>query len=108
MGRKNRTKTKNKNTKTEPVKNTEIEDNQDNHDERILNILGVQDYDDIDVAMELIQKFLDYCRENITFPCIVTGIEDSGCFGWEEYYAFGPGSKKEHEKLKKGTCLIYG
>ena len=24
-----------------------------------------------------------------------------GCFGWEEYYNLGPGSKREYEKLKK-------
>jgi hypothetical protein len=24
-----------------------------------------------------------------------------GCFGWEEYYNWGPGSQKEYEKLKK-------
>ena len=31
-------------------------------------------------------------------PCQLTGIED---FEWEEYYVFGPGSKKEYEQLKK-------
>src|SRR5262249_51314658 len=35
------------------------------------------------------------------FPCQLTGIEDLGCFSWEEYYTFGPGSKKEYEQLKK-------
>ncbi len=24
-----------------------------------------------------------------------------GCFGWEEYYNWGPGSQQEYEKLKK-------
>ena len=28
----------------------------------------------------------------------MTGIED---FRWEEYYIIGPGSEKEHEKLRK-------
>ena len=32
---------------------------------------------------------------------MVTGIEDLGCFSWEEYYTWGPGSQKEYEKLKK-------
>jgi len=24
-----------------------------------------------------------------------------GCFAWEEYYTFGPGSERKYEKLKK-------
>lgn len=28
----------------------------------------------------------------------MTGIED---FSWEEYYIIGPGSKKEHDRLRK-------
>jgi hypothetical protein len=40
---------------------------------------------------------MDYLKRNIEFPCQLTGIED---FPWEEYYVFGPGSKKEYEKLK--------
>lgn len=42
-----------------------------------------------------------YLKKEITFPVIVTGIEDLGCFGWEKFYNWGPGSKKEYEKLKK-------
>ena len=34
-------------------------------------------------------------------PCIVTGIEDMGCFGWEERYNFGGGSEKEYSRLRK-------
>jgi hypothetical protein len=28
-------------------------------------------------------------------------MEDLGCFSWEEYYTFGPGSAKEYDQLKK-------
>lgn len=27
-----------------------------------------------------------------------------GYFGWEEYYTFGPGNKREYEKLKKTSA----
>jgi len=42
--------------------------------------------------------FLDHLRRNVELPCILTGSED---FEWEEYYVIGPGSKKEHERLRK-------
>ena len=68
---------------------------------RIYNILGVSDEDDAEVNMKNLQKYLEYLKDNIEMPCIVTGIEDMGCFGWEEYYNFGPGSEREYNKLKK-------
>ena len=37
----------------------------------------------------------------MTLPVLVTGIEDMGCFAWEEYYILGPGSKAEHARMKK-------
>ena len=69
--------------------------------QRIYNIFGVSDEDDAEVNMKNLQKYLEYLKNNIEMPCIVTGIEDMGCFGWEEYYNFGPGSKREYNKLKK-------
>lgn len=82
---------------------TEItgEDNFEAQFERILNILGVSSEDDADVNWENLNTYFDYLEENIKLPFKLTGIEDMGCFGWEEYYTFGPGSKREHEKLKK-------
>lgn len=73
----------------------------DKQTERILSVLGVNSENNAVVNMENIKKYFDYIKENVEMPCIVTGIEDLGCFGWEEYYTFGPGSEKEYEKLKK-------
>jgi hypothetical protein len=67
----------------------------DEQDKRIKQILGRFD---MEVSEDSSLKYMDYLKRNIEFPCQLTGIED---FPWEEYYAFGPGSKKEYEKLKK-------
>ncbi len=67
----------------------------DEQDKRIEQILGRFD---MDVSEESSLKYMHYLKQNIEFPCQLTGIED---FPWEEYYVFGPGSKKEYEKLKK-------
>lgn len=45
-----------------------------------------------------LKKYLKYLKQNLTIPCLVTGMEE---FEWEEYYTMGPGSKKEYQKLKK-------
>ncbi|MCJ7582605.1 MAG: hypothetical protein MUP98_18985 [Candidatus Aminicenantes bacterium] len=41
---------------------------------------------------------MDYLKKNLSYPCVLTGIED---FNWEEFYVFGPGDKEEYEELKK-------
>jgi hypothetical protein len=70
----------------------------DKQRQRILNILKGQDEDEIFVSEENLRTFLEYLKENLEFPCLVTGIED---FPWEERFVFGYGDKKEYEKLKK-------
>jgi hypothetical protein len=73
----------------------------DIQEERIAQILADGDVDNEEKqekSSETIAKYLHYLKENIEFPCIVTGLED---FPWEEKYVFGYGSKKEYEKLKK-------
>ncbi len=62
---------------------------------RIELILGKEDPE---VSDSTLQTYLTYLKQQIEFPCELTGIED---FGWEEYYVFGPGDKKEYEQLKK-------
>lgn len=62
---------------------------------RISKIFRVQN---IDVSRENLIKYLDYLKQNLHFPCYVTGIED---FEWEEGYVIGEGSKKEYARLKK-------
>ena len=71
----------------------------DKQDQRIADILGTKDVPDVtDKTLEI---YLDYLKQNLGMPCQVTDIEDMGCFAWEEYYTFGPGSERKYEKLKK-------
>jgi hypothetical protein len=50
------------------------------------------------VKEKTLKIFLRHLKKNIEFPCVLTGSED---FEWEEFYIIGPGSKKEHERLRK-------
>lgn len=86
------------------LKDTILSSNVDDQYDRIYKVLDVEDVEDENnaaVNYENLEKYLAYLKKEITFPIIVTGIEDLGCFGWEEIYNWGPGSKKEYEKLKK-------
>jgi hypothetical protein len=88
----------------ETIQHTILSSNVDDQFDRIYKILDVEDAEDENKAAvnyENLEKYLAYLIKEITFPVIVTGIEDLGCFGWEEYYNLGPGSQKEYEKLKK-------
>jgi hypothetical protein len=71
----------------------------DRQDQRIANIFGTKDVPD--VTDETLEIYLAYLKQHLDLPCQVTGIEDMGCFAWEEYYTFGPGSERKYEKLKK-------
>jgi hypothetical protein len=68
----------------------------DKQDQRIADIFGTKDVPDVDT--ETLERYLDYLKQHLEFPCQLTGIED---FDWEEYYVIGPGSQKEHEYLRK-------
>ena len=68
----------------------------DNQDKRIASIF---DMDEVpEVSDKTLRTYRQYIKDNIDNVCELTGIED---FEWEEYYLIGPGSKKEHEKLRK-------
>ena len=117
MKKKSKKKKKSRKTKSGPIhpKNSHAVDpetlkdiisksNVDDQYDRIYEILDVEDAEDENSAAvnyENLEKYLAYLKNEITFPIIVTGIEDLGCFSWEEYYTWGPGSQKEYEKLKK-------
>jgi hypothetical protein len=45
-----------------------------------------------------LERYLDHLKQNLEFPCQLTGIED---FPWEEFYVIGPGDKEEHEQLRQ-------
>jgi len=92
----------------ELLKQAIADSNVDDQFKRIYKILDLDEVEDVDeyevraaVNYENLEKFLSYLKKEITLPIIVTGIEDMGCFGWEELYNIGPGSKREYEKLKK-------
>ena len=67
---------------------------------RILQVLGTNNEEDAFVNEKNLLKYLQYLKLKVKFPCELTGIEDLGCFGWEEFYLLGPGNKHEYEKLK--------
>jgi hypothetical protein len=64
-------------------------------------ISKILDTKKLDVSVPNLRKFLVYIKSEITYPCILAGIESMGDFGWEEKYEFGYGSKKEYEALQK-------
>ena len=65
---------------------------------RIVAILNVEDEDEAWVTYENLKRFLDYLKDNLELPCLLTGMED---FPWGEKYVFGYGDKDEYEKLKR-------
>ena len=75
----------------------------DDQDERIASIFYSDEVPE--VTDDALKTYLQYIKDNLDDACEITGIED---FEWEEYYFFGPGSKKEHEKLRKTREKING
>ena len=71
----------------------------DTQDQRIADIFGAKEVPD--VTTETLERYLAYLKQHLESPCQLTGMEDLGCFSWEEYYTFGPGSAKEYDQLKK-------
>jgi hypothetical protein len=43
------------------------------------------------VTSENLDRYFEYLKENLTCPCMLTGIESIGHFGWEERFEFGYG-----------------
>jgi len=64
-------------------------------EQKLEEILGTTN---LEVNQTNLKKYLKYLKQNLTIPCLVTGMEE---FEWEEYYTMGNGSKKEYQKLKK-------
>ena len=65
---------------------------------RIMAILGKEKQDDLFRSDENLQVYLEYLKNHVEHPCLVTGMED---FPWEEKYVFGYGDEEEYEELKK-------
>ncbi len=53
------------------------------------------------VTGETLRTYFEYLKENLTCPCMLTGMESIKYFGWEARYSFGYGSKKERERLRR-------
>lgn len=68
----------------------------DEQEQRITDILAK--HKTLDVNTKTLNAYLEYLKERLTLPCLVTGMED---FPWEERYVFGFGSQEEYERLKK-------
>lgn len=66
---------------------------------RIGLIVGVDEEGEVTaVNDETLAIYQNYLQTHLEQPCKVTGSED---FKWEEYYIIGPGSKHEHDRLRK-------
>lgn len=53
------------------------------------------------VTEDTLQIYFEHIKDNLELPCLLTGIESMGYFGWEERYSFGYGSKAEYQQLRK-------
>jgi hypothetical protein len=70
----------------------------DDDDEMVSEILETRK---IDVNVSNLKKYLTYIKKEITFPCILEGIESMGDFGWEEKFDFGYGTEAQYEATRK-------
>ena len=68
----------------------------DKQRKRLADIFGTEGVPS--VKTETLERYLEHLKQHLELPCQLTGIED---FPWEELYVIGPGSKKEHERLRK-------
>ena len=71
----------------------------DKQDQRIVDIFGVKEVPD--VTTETIARYLAYLKQHLTFPCQLTGIEDLGCFSWEEYYTLDLGARRNMNNSRR-------
>ncbi len=66
---------------------------------RILQILGAQKIPHVNAVT--LSTYLNYLKAHLQLPCLVSGIESIGYFGWEERFQFGYGSEAEYKKLRQ-------
>ena len=52
---------------------------------------------DLSVSKENLDRFYNYLSKHLTYPCLLTGMED---FSWEEPYVLGIFDQEEYEILK--------
>jgi len=68
-------------------------------DRRIADIFGTHTVPK--VTEETLAFYLDYLKQHLEFPCLLTGIESLGCFAWEASYIFGRRRPKEYAQRKQ-------
>jgi hypothetical protein len=68
----------------------------DKHNQRLAAIFGTPDVPD--VHTETLERYLAYLKQQVTFPCQMTGIEP---FDWEASYVLEPRSQWEHARLRQ-------
>jgi len=71
----------------------------DEQEQRILQVFDAEEIPPVEV--DTLGTYFDYIKENLEVPCLLTGIESMGYFGWEERYDFGYGNKAEFERLRR-------
>ena len=72
-------------------------DDLDKQKKRLIKILDERE-SDTEKNLNSTNKYYNYLKANINYPCKLTGIED---FPWEERFVFGYGDEEEYEELKK-------
>ena len=68
-------------------------------EKRLAALFGTQEIPK--VTGETLAIYFDYLKQHLAFPCYLTGLEDRGCFAWEERYRFLPERAEEYAKRKK-------
>jgi hypothetical protein len=68
-------------------------------EKRIAAIVGKKEIPKVNEGTLAI--YFGYLKQHLEFPCHLTGIEDRGCFAWEERYRFNPDREEEYEERKK-------
>lgn len=67
--------------------------------ERIKAVFGTPETPS--VTDETLHRYFEYLKENLDCPCLLTGIESIGYFGWEERFDFGFGTRQEYSRLRR-------
>lgn len=67
--------------------------------DRIKEVFGTDEIPS--VTASTIKIYFKYLKKNLDCPCLLTGIESIGFFGWEERFEFGYGSQDDYEQMRK-------
>ena len=78
------------------------ESNFEKQQQRIREIVGFDEEGEVlSVNAQTLATYRNYLEKHLKSPCYVTGIEDLGCFAWEQYYTIGSAAKKKYKQLKE-------